>query len=442
MSQSNPPSEQRGWLASSGLPELFRVLSLSVHPAKIGLALAAIVATFLFGGILDWVWQRGGGVPEDAIARYIASCELDAPYVEGEGDRGIFETWRKHEQRCVIGLLGGSIPGSSLAAGTSIASMMDSGTFGSPVRNLSGMMYGLFWLVRHHFVYFLIFVAGALAIWSLAGGAICRIAAVQFARGDKLTAMQGVEFARTRLFGGFFLAPCIPLAFMAITVALMALGGVMLRVPLLGDLVSLLFVLALFGGVIVAVLGLGLIAGGNLFWPVVAAEGSDAFDAFSRGLAYPFSRPWRALLYYGFSLVFAAVCWLFVRWFAVVALMVTRGVVAWGTSPFGWWTRGTTESPVSKLELLWPLSGPHSLHAWPDWSQLGYLERFSALAIGINVLLVIAATWAFLASFYFCASTVVYFLLRRDVDGADIGDVFDGDEPSMLTPTPELSSPA
>lgn len=92
--------------------------------------------------------------------------------------------------------------------------------------------------------------------------------------------------------------------------------------------------------------------------------------------------------------------------------------------------------------MLWPLSGPHSLHAWPDWSQLGYLERFSALAIGINVLLVIAATWAFLASFYFCASTVVYFLLRRDVDGADIGDVFDGDEPSMLTPTPELSSPA
>jgi hypothetical protein len=429
------PCEQGGWIAAGGLRELFRILGLAVHPAKLGLALAAIIATFVYGGVLDLLWTRGGGVSPDAVGDFIVSCETDTPYEEGGGDEGIFRTWREHERRCILGLLGSSIPGASVAAGTPVGSYVAEHSRAQPLRNLSGMAYGVFWLMRYHPVFFILFAAGALVIWSLAGGGICRLAAVQFARDDKLTIKQGLDFARNRLFGGFFLAPCIPLAFVMIVMVVMALGGVVLRIPWLGDLLSVFFVLALFGGFAIALLLLGLLFGGSLFWPVVAAEGSDAFDAFSRGLAYPFSRPWKAILYFVIATVYASICWLFVNLFTFFSLTITRGIVAWGTSPFGWWSRGAEGSGVSKLELLWPLSGPNALYSWPDWSELGYLERFSAVVIGLYVLLTIGLMWAFLASFYFSASTVIYFLLRRDVDGADLGDVYVEDEASAPVPT-------
>jgi len=422
-------TERGDWLRASGLPELFRVLGFAVHPAKLGLALAAIIATFIYGGILDRLWVRGG-VPRDAVARYIASCELDTPYEEGSDDWGVFRTWREHEARCILGFLGSSIPGASVATGTPVGSFLEAHSQAHALRNLTGIGYGVFWFMRYHPVFFVLFAAGALAIWSMAGGGICRIAAVQLARDDKLTIKQALLFARQRFFGGFFLAPCIPLVFAAIVMVVMALGGVVLRIPWFGDLFSIFFIFAIIGGFIVALLLLGLLVGGSLFWPVVAAEGSDAFEAFSRGLQYSFSRPWKAILYLVFATLYASVCWLFVNLFTFFALTITRGVVSWGTSPFGWWSRGGEGAQVSKLELLWPMSGPNALFSWPDCSKLGYLELVSAFFIGVYVLLVIGLMWAFLASFYYSASTVIYFLLRRDVDGTDIGDVFmEGESP-------------
>ena len=93
-----------------------------------------------------------------------------------------------------------------------------------------------------------------------------------------------------------------------------------------------------------------------------------------------------------------------------------RGVVAFGTSPLGWWNRGTEAAPTSKLELLWPLSGPNALYHWPQSTELAWYEYISAFFVGVYVLLVIGLMWSFLCSFYFSGSTVIYFLLRRDVD--------------------------
>ncbi len=424
---STPPdgnAEHRGWLAATGLPELIRILGVAMHPAKIGLALAAIVATFFLGTALDWVWTRSGGVPGDAVAQFTLSCESGLPLPEEKGDRGVFSVWCEHQQRCILGFLGSSVPGTSFGTGAPIESLVQNRLGANPLHHLVSMAHGALWLVRCHPVFFILFAAGSLLIWSLCGGAICRLAAMQFTREEKLTMTQGLAFARSRLFGGFFLAPCIPLAFVALIAVLLTFGGVLLRVPWLGDLLSVFFILALLGGFAIVVLLLGLAVGGNLFWPVVAAEGSDAFDAFSRGLAYTFSRPWRTIWYFAFATVFASVCWLFAHFLVFSTLTITRGVMAWGTSPFGWWLRGEEGSKVSKLELLWPTVGGSMLHAWPDWSRLGYLERLSGLVIGLYVLLAVALLWAFLASFYFSASTVIYFLLRRDVDGADVGDVF------------------
>jgi hypothetical protein len=441
MKDSHLTGRGDGWLEASGLLHIFRTLGLAIHPAKLGLALAAIFLTFVLGGVLDWIWTRSGGVDETAVDRFISARELDQPYVEPTGSVGLFHVFREHEQRRLLGFLGSSIPGSSVAAGTSVALYVEAHSNAGPLRNLSGMGYGVWWLLRHHPLFFFLFAGGALVIWGWAGGAICRIAAVQYARDEKLTMKQALAFSREKLFGGFVLAPCIPVAFILIAAVLLVVGGMLLRVPVLGDLIAgPAFLLAIVGGFVVVVLLLGLIVGGSLFWPAVAVEGSDAFDSFSRSLSYPLSKPWKAVLYAIISTIFAGLCWVFVNMFTFFALTVTRGIVGFGTSPFGWWSRGEGGAAVRKLDLLWPLAGPNALYSWPNWSQLTWYEHFSAFFIGVYVLIVIGLMWSFLVSFYFSASTVIYFLLRHDVDGTDLDEVhMEDEEPGGDSFRPESS---
>lgn len=424
MNHENQRPSGHDWLEDSGVLHIFRVLGLTVHPAKLLLAFAAIVLTFLLGTMLDWLWSVRGGVDAQAIQRFIAATEAKQLYESKPGDHGLFEVLREHMQDCVFGLMGSTVPAGSVAAGTPVGEYVDTHRRFGPLRNLGSLGMGLWWLCREHVVYFVLFALGALVIWGACGGAICRIAAVQFARDEKLTMMQGLRFAREHLFGGFVLAPFIPVAFAAALALLLVLFGVLLRIPLLGDLIGgALFVLPLAGGFAIALLLIGLFGGGSILWPAIAAEGQDAYDAFARSISYTFSKPWKTLLYAIIAMIFASLCWVFVNLFVYFALVITRGLVGFGTAPFGWWLRGAAEQRVNKLELIWPLSSPSAMYASPDWSRLSGNEYISAFLIGIYVMLVVALMFSFLASFYYCASTVLYFLLRRDVDRTDIGDV-------------------
>ena len=445
MAENSRTSNGVGWLEASGLPHILRMLGLAVHPAKLGIALVAIFLTCVLGMVLDVVGGLRGGVQDSAITGFIEARELDQTYEEAQGDHGILEVWRVHERRCVLGLLTSSLPGASLATGTPVGTYVEAHSRANPLRNLAGMVYGLWWLISYHTVYFVVFALGALLIWSAAGGAICRIAAVQFARDEKLTMMQALGYARGKLFGGFFLAPCIPLVFIGITVVLLGMGGFMLRLPVLGDLIcGLAFGLAIVGGFAISILLLGLAVGGNLFWPAVAVEGADAFDSFSRGMSYPLSKPWKTVLYAVIALVFASICWVFVNLFTFFMLTITRAIVGFGTAPFGWLSREVDGEKISKLNLLWPLTGPNALHAWPDWGQLAWYEYISAFFIAGYVLIVIGLVWSFLVSLYFSGSTIIYYLLRRDVDGTDLEDIYidqedEGDPASV--PSPSSKSP-
>jgi len=429
MSTDSGTDQSSHWLEASGITHIFRAPTMAMQPAKLGIALVAILLTFVLGTLLDVIWKVGGGVSEDSIARFIDAREFDIPYQEVEGDQGIFQVWRNHERKCVLGLLGSSVPGASVAVGTSVGTYMESHSGARPLKNFAGMIYGGWWLLQYHPLYFVLFGLGALAIWSYAGGAICRLAAVQFARDEIQTARTALRYAHEKWFGGFFLAPCIPLMIILAVAVILILFGLVLRIWVLGDVVAgLMFWLALVGGFVITVMIVGLFVGGNLFWPSIAVQGSDAFDALNVGLSYPFSKSWKWILYSVLSLVYAGICWVFVNLFTYLMLTVTRGIVAFGTSPFGWWSRGTQENPVSKLELLWPLGGPNNLYLPPDWSQLMWYEYFSAFFIGFFVLLVIALMWSFLVSFYFSSSTIIFFLLRRDADGVDLSEVYLGEE--------------
>ncbi len=449
MTQEPQATNRTGWVEAIGLPHIARTLGFAVDPGKLGIAAAAIIATIVWGGALDWAWKTAGaGVQVDAITRMAIACQFNAPHEEQAGEEGIFAVWQFHQTRCVRGLMrlpvwGSPVTALPLSVETPGGEVMTRTGNLTRMGSLRGMGYGAWWSFRYHTLYFLLFGIGALLIWSWAGGALCRMAAVQFARDEKLTLGQGLASAKGKFLGGYFLAPLIPLIFALVVVVVMVIGGAVLRIPVLGDILcGAAFFLAIIGGFIVAVLMIGLVVGGSLLWPTVAAEGSDAFDVFSRSLSYVFSKPWKTVVYAVLTGVYASICWWVVRWVTFLGLKATHCAVSFGTSPFGVWSRGDEASPVSKLDLIWPFAGLEAMHTWPDWSALAWYECISAAFVGFFVLLALALMWSFLCSFYFSGSTVIYMLLRRDVDGTDLEDIYFDEEADEPEPAPATAEPA
>jgi hypothetical protein len=164
------------------------------------------------------------------------------------------------------------------------------------------------------------------------------------------------------------------------------------------------------------------LAGGSLLWPAIAVEGSDGFDALSRSYSYVFSKPWRAAFYAGVLLVYGAICYLFVRFFAFIILLASRwflGVGLAGTSRPGIGDFGAT-----KIDAIWPEPTFQGLHPpFPEFGLQGF-DALSAFFVSLFVAILVLGLCAFLVSFYYSGSTVVYYLLRRQLDGTDIEDVF------------------
>ncbi|MFQ5490718.1 MAG: hypothetical protein ACE5GE_08365 [Phycisphaerae bacterium] len=461
MSEEPESLKREGGIESYGFVQIFRSFQLAVRPTNLVLAAAALVATLAWGGVLDAVWKASdAGVPANAIGSYVRG-EAAGVGTDPADDVGLFEVWRTHTRWCLesamASLLRRSIWGEGTAGMTGMPALtagrspMTSPTDlgGQPVGflpSLGLLCSGTTWMVRSAPGFSVLLLAGTLGIWALFGGALCRVSAVQFARDERLGLGDALTYARQHYWGGYFLSPVLPALMVAVIGLFLALGGVFLRIPLLGDVVGgLLFGLALIGGLAAGLILLGSFGGGSLFWPTVAAEGSESLDAVSRSFNYVAVNPWRTIFYSLVGTAYAGLCYLFVRLLAYLTLAATHAFVSFGTAPFGWWKIGEGTAATSKLELIW--AAPAFDQLQPVLTAPGGLTSVSAWLIGIWVSLVLLMVWAFLASFYFSASTVVYFLLRRDTDSIDLEDVYmdtyeEGEYEAADKRPPEPTSPA
>ncbi len=298
---------------------------------------------------------------------------------------------------------------------------------------------GVAWLVTEHWLYALVYLLTALAIIALLGGAVHRIAALQFAREEKISMVQALRFSGGKFFS-FFSAPLIPIGLILVLGLLITLGSLLVNIPVVDILMSILLFLALLLGLAIAFLTIGLVAGFPLMYPTIAAEGSDSFDAISRSFSYVFTRPWRTLLYGLVAVVYGVLTYLFVRLFAYLALAATHMFMSWGV-----FVGGDTLGPnADKLDVLWTaptywnLSGPFSWAAMDSW-----YERVAAMFIWLWTFLVATVVFAYLLSFAASASNVIYFLLRRKVDATDLDDVYvEEPEEEPLAPAGESAPPA
>ncbi len=280
---------------------------------------------------------------------------------------------------------------------------------------------GPIWLMRHHPVYFVLFTLWFLTVWAIFGGAIARIAAVHVARDEKLSVRAALAFSLGK-FLSFVSAPLIPLLIVLVVGIVPLLAGLLSSIWFIGPIINIimtaLFVVILAAGFVMTLVLLGTFGGFNLMYPTIAVEGSDSFDAISRSFSYVYARPWRMLFYTLVSIIYGALCYTFVRLFIWVMLSLTHYFVG-----AGYFAEAHNLAPL--WTTMWP--GPQhtgTLSYQTDWLTLRWDQSIAAFFLAFWVYLVVAMLGALVVSFYFSANTIIYYLMRNEVDATEMDDVY------------------
>lgn len=343
---------------------------------------------------------------------------------------GLFETFLTYQAQELNAVWEGVLGGNWLGGFPRATSAVD-GVIASTIKFFT-VAPG--WALRHHWLYFILYGAWFLIVWSIFAGAISRIAAVQVAdEGRKLSIRQGIGFAVSK-FLSFISAPMIPVLIIVIIGVLVGLAGLLFfGIPgwsaVVGVIGAAVFFLALAAGFVMTLVLMGAIGGFNLMYPTVAVEGSDSFDAISRSFSYVYARPWRMLWYTLIAIGYGALTYLFVRLFIYFMLLLTHYSV-------GLFVFRDAANGQQVLDAMWPV---------PTWVNMTFgviappLNAGNAIAayiIAIWVHIVIALLGAFAISFFLSANTIIYYLMRREVDATEMDDVY------LEQPEEELAEPA
>jgi hypothetical protein len=412
------------WRETFPFTHLFRAFRVAVHPSKLVIALVALGCLWCGGLILDALWPSRFDVTADqrtqlwgveATAYNAQMAGMPPEYYRAvarvtpiESAPGVFHTFFHHEVVQANRVL-----------------TFRGGPFAAFEATWSFVAYGPLWLWSTHWFFAILYTAWFLLIWSVFGGAIARIAAVHVARDEKISVRHAITFSVGKVLS-FIFAPVIPvLIVLGIGVTIAIASTALFHIPWIGPFVAgLFFFLALIGGFVITLVILGTIGGFNLMYPTVAVEGSDSFDAISRSFSYIFARPWRMLWYTVVAVIYGAICYLFVRFFVWLILAATWFFMSWflGSTHLP----PADRSPADVFPRIWPQpEDPLSRLAYtPRYDLLRGTEASAAgLILWWNYLL-IGLVGAFVISFYFSANTIIYYLMRREVDATDLDDVY------------------
>jgi hypothetical protein len=261
----------------------------------------------------------------------------------------------------------------------------------------------------------------AVLLWSIAGGAICRGAAMELATGEGITWPQALGFAaaRWRSFAGAMIGPVLLVWGVALV---LAIGGlVLLRLPGLNLIGALLYGLFLLGGLVAALVMVAYLLGHWMLVPAVACEGTDAIDAVQRAYAYVFGRPARLVAYLA-TLAAQAIVVGWVVWMlssAIVGFTVRTGGAWAGDNGRIMLEQGTVGAVGGDAGAV--MAGAHPEATTLDRSRTSAWGEF---LVKMWTLVPVLLVWSFLVSFAFCGSTQLYLAMRRVVDGQEMTELW------------------
>jgi len=264
----------------------------------------------------------------------------------------------------------------------------------------------------------LLFGLWGLAVWALFGGAVTRIVAVQVACEERISWASVTRHATSKWLS-YFGAPLFPVIGVLLAALPVCIFGLLLRANVGILLMGLIWPVFLVCGLIMALLLLGVIFGWPLMWATISSEGTDSFDALSRSYAYVYQRPLKYLFYVLVAGVIGALGWLLVSEVAAGIVGLTYWAASW--------------------------SGGGSIEAIRDFdSSLGIVGKIGAWLIHFWSGCVKILAVGFLYSYFWSAMTIVYFLLRRDVDATEMDEVYLEEEEQSygLPPLKADESPA
>lgn len=397
-------------------PKVFETFRIAIYYKNMMIAFVAVAVICLVGWLMDFsqtvvvdeqsgitelqVYMEGGA---DAVKEFRQMREEAGPR------EGVFSTlWH------VVGLRFHDSLG-SLAALNLL----------SVAQNVAYCIRAIVWAFRCHFIYCVIFGLIKLAVISFAGGAICRFAALQFARGEKPGLIEVLRFT-TRKFLSLFAAPLAPIGIIIVIGFFVFLLGLMGNIRWAGELIMAIFMLlALLAGFLITIIIIGAVAGFNLMFPAVVYSGADCFEAISHAFSYVYSKPWRMAFYTALAAVYGAICYIFVRLFAFVLLIVTYGLLDVGVF-------GATDA--NKLARIWAKPEFFNLLGSNGGVSLNWSEGIAAFVVYLLVLAVVGLVLAFIVSFYFSANTIIYSLMRNRVDNTALDDIYIYSEEAQTEP--------
>ena len=406
-------------------PKIFQTFRMSIQPTKLIITSVALAIICLAGWIMDF--SKTVAVERDNDGR-IVETELQIYMTDADRNEvrsGIEKLRQKGQSGGVFSTMWHFSAKKFHGAIDSVFALDLRGVIG----NIAGFFKAVGWALRYQPVYCIVFFIIMLAVVSISGGAVCRIAALQFARGEKPGLTESLRFSIKR-FVNFFTTPLAPISiiiFIGLFIFLLGLAG---NIPRAGELiVGLGMPLALFAGVLIAVIVIGAVAGLNLMFPAVAYDGSDCFDAISRSFSYVYARPWRMVVYTAIAAVYGSICYTFVRLFAFLSLWTTRWLLQLGL----WVDNGSKE--VNKLAVIWPKPEFRYLLGSSSSATTNWTESIAAFLVYLFLLVIVGLVVSFIISFYFSANTIIYSLMRKLVDNTAFEDIYMQFDEAEVEPT-------
>lgn len=265
-------------------------------------------------------------------------------------------------------------------------------------------------------------------VWSYFGLGITRVAAVEIAKDERIGLKEAKKFARKKYRDMLLTVVLLAVAFLFFFGCNWFFGGIwrwLDRICLWVGLtqaadtsvfmtvfaplfVAIFLPLAILSGFIMVLILIGSIFSYHLFPAVLSAEGTDYFDAISRGFNYVFARPWHYIWYHLVTLVHGAISILFIGVFtcAMVNLGVFAGRLGLGPVFDQAWNAIVQGSP------------------WPS----GVIWSIATVIIFIWLFVVAAYALSYVFSYSYSATTMIYLLLRKNYDGVDMKEVYEEEE--------------
>jgi hypothetical protein len=323
-------------------------------------------------------------------------------------------------------------------------------------------------------VYFLLIIVWTLAVWSLFGGAITRMAAVEIARPpEKVGMVEALKFTCER-WVSFFTAPLVPLIFVAILTIFVILFGLLNLIPVVGEFLNgVLWPLAILLGFLMAIVLVGLVG-----WPLMSAtistEGTDSWEAVSRSYSYIFQAPWYYLWYTLTAVAYGAAVVFFVGFMGSLTVFLGRWAFAqvpftgknyenrepsylfvYAPTSFGWRELLLEGGQADDQPLV--VDGMINQDAYRKYvgndddynrekgrDRMTWYNHMGAGVVTFWLTLFFLMIVGFGYSYFWTASTIIYFLMRKKVDDAEMDEVYQGGEeqdnffspPRPATPPP------